>query len=217
MKNDSLTIVPEKLTDHVMNFCSKVSPRQTPCYVPVLPETYCRMGYCFENVAAKIAKDGGSIEYGWQIWMWPGFFIEAEFHAVWKNPTGKYVDITPKDVAHPNILFVPDGKKKYNGYQIDNIRHNLSKNQLVDLFIDVTECLFSVQKFVKKPYENVVTLRGEDAELFKYLSFWRYTLQEMLKKIVSRNAQCPCGSGIKFKNCCCKELLKTIEILKKHR
>jgi hypothetical protein len=208
-------IVPEDLTDAVVSFCRKVSPHQLPCYVPVEPEPYCRINFCFQNIAKKIEIDGGSIEYGWQVWMWPDVFIEAEFHSVWKSPDDIYVDITPKDDAHQEILFIPDSKKIYAGYSIDNIRQSISGNRLVDLYIAINECLFLIKNYRQVAYEYTVSLGRSEIDLCNDLTRWGYKIMRMVQCGSSRNASCPCGSGIRFKNCCGKELAKAVEVIKK--
>jgi len=92
---------------------------------------------CFINVDKAIQQGGGEIVYGWQIWeTLPGVMMEAEFHAVWKNPDGTMYDVTPHifdGIEH--ILFLPDPNRTYAGKQIDNLRIALVKDKLVEQFI----------------------------------------------------------------------------------
>ena len=52
------------------------------------------VGQCYENVRQCIRASGGSAICGWLIAFWPGRFVEALYHAVWKRPDGKLVDVT---------------------------------------------------------------------------------------------------------------------------
>jgi len=46
----------------------------------VLPDIDAEPGMCFPNIQKKVAKAGGSVVYGWQLYEYP-YMIEAEFHA----------------------------------------------------------------------------------------------------------------------------------------
>ncbi len=72
---------------------------------------------------------------GWAIWEVPGVFIEAEFHAVWRNGAGELIDLTPRAIATERITFLPDPNRKYLGRQVDNVRKALVND------IDVTRYL----------------------------------------------------------------------------
>jgi hypothetical protein len=84
-----------------------------------------------------VTQGGGSVVYGWQIWeTLPGVMMEAEFHAVWKDPNGIMYDVTPHmfdSIKH--ILFLPDPNRTYVGKQVDNLRIALLKDKLVEQFI----------------------------------------------------------------------------------
>lgn len=209
-------IVPEKITNTVIRFCSMVSPRQQPVYVPVKPESYSLPSECFPNVENKTSHDGGSIAYGWKIWLYPDFFIEAEFHSIWKSPEGAYIDITQDNPPISKILFIPDGKKKFTGYRVDNIRYNFSGNQLVDIYIEIAKCIYLITTHNSEPYAYATNLKGVELELMKEMAPWGIKIESMLRNGISRNASCPCGSDIKFKSCCGKQLLKLIENIKKY-
>ena len=58
--------------------------------------------------------------YGWSVWEWPKVFIEAKFHAVWKQPDGSFLDIAPKSLPIPRVLFIPDPRRVYLGSPAQN-------------------------------------------------------------------------------------------------
>lgn len=206
---------PSTLSYEVSDFCSDVSFQQKPFYVSVEPKPYCKMDCCFENVGRVVKECGGEIVYGWQIWLWEGVLIEAEFHAVWRTEGGEYVDITPKDLDYANILFLPDARMLYDGSRVDNIRKNLSNLKLVDMYIEIAKSIFLVKNKNSRPYDYEISLRGQDAEIYEVLSVWGYYIQQMLKNKQGRKSLCPCGSKKQFKICCEKKLKKVVEFAQK--
>jgi hypothetical protein len=79
-----------------------------PLFIPVQQDQHGLYGFCNVGVAEKIKTDGGTIRFGWCIWEYPRLFLTAEFHAVWVDPTGKLVDITPKPDGETRIVFASD-------------------------------------------------------------------------------------------------------------
>ena len=209
------SVTPPSLSQVVINFCLKVVPNSKPFYVPTILEDYSKPMECFPNVEKKIKKDGGTAEYGWQIWLWPDNFIEAEFHAVWKSDDGLHIDITPKDIPYDQILFLPDKKKNYDGKCIDNIRYNLTRNKLIDIFIGLAECKFLIMNYGERAYQNYAKFSGDEQDFLRNIVHAQRRIKEMLISGISRNNPCLCGSGEKFKQCCEKDTLKFIEAIKK--
>lgn len=129
--------VPADLAlNHVVDFCRKVSSHNVPVQVPHEPLPDKPLLECFSIVPEHVAAHGGKQLIGWAIWETPGVFIEAEFHAVWQNPDGALLDLTPRPVPLSNILFLPDSSREYAGRQVDNIRQPLVDD------IDVTRFLY---------------------------------------------------------------------------
>jgi hypothetical protein len=75
---------------------------------------------------------------GWTIWEWPRVLIEAEFHCVWRQSDGTLLDITPKPVQVPRILFLPDPVRRYQARQVDNIRKPLDRDPAIKRFCDLS-------------------------------------------------------------------------------
>jgi len=64
---------------------------------------------CFFNVWVQINFKGGGFQHGWLIAQDTAKdFIEAQFHAVWVDPNGDYVDITPRADGQKRVMFIPD-------------------------------------------------------------------------------------------------------------
>lgn len=80
----------------------------SPVFVPVRDDPHGMYAFCNHGVLEKIEADGGAIRFGWNIWEYPGVYLTAEFHAVWIDPTGNLVDITPKPDRETRIVFVSD-------------------------------------------------------------------------------------------------------------
>src|SRR5471030_2473882 len=91
-------------------------------WVPVRPRKDSVVQDCYKDVERQVAEFGGEIVYGWAVWEWPRIMITAEFHAVWKSPTGELSDVTIKPDGEQQIVFIPDARWTYNARQIDNLR-----------------------------------------------------------------------------------------------
>lgn len=128
-----------KLKTHVKKFCRQVTVAQKPIYISVSPIPNTNYNDCFTIVSEHIALHGGEQILGWAIWEWPRVMIEAEFHAIWRAPSGELIDITPREIEISRILFQPDPSRDYHGRQVDNIRHPLRDDPLIKNFINLAE------------------------------------------------------------------------------
>jgi hypothetical protein len=86
------------------------------------PEPWAEPSRCFENVAQKIARDGGRTMFGWTfhhriVERIPGpGYVFVTHHAVWHRHDGYFVNVTPypEKMHYPlspdkdNILFLAD-------------------------------------------------------------------------------------------------------------
>ena len=64
-------------------------------------------GWALDGVQAKTDLEGGTIRAGWRLRMWENVLLVAEFHAVWADPDGVHIDITPALTEQPHSLFAP--------------------------------------------------------------------------------------------------------------
>jgi len=174
---------------------------EKPIYLDVTPESYAEINECIPAVNQKIEKEGGSVQLGWQIWQIPQIMIEAEFHAVWKSPDGNFKDITPKPGNIRRILFIPDSKAKYDGAMRNNIRLNISGNRLVDDFIRICDAIHKLINKGERAYQNKISLSDEESEVHQMLNNAKTLVFTMVKNGSSRNSQCICRSGNKYKHC----------------
>ena len=106
--------VPEESTGSIRKFCKDIS-NGTPEYLEYTDTKY---GYeathCHDNVRHYVKHHGGEVVYGWIIWCNTKFKLEAEHHAVWKSPSGKLYDITPRVDGEEKVLFLPDPGRPYD-------------------------------------------------------------------------------------------------------
>lgn len=173
-----MVTTPSELSKEILEFCEEIDPATKPFFVELSKIEGYICGDCYGNVENHIKENGGKIEYGWIIWEDPKTFLEAEFHAVWVNSEGEYIDVTPKIDKEDRILFLPDSKNKFNGELIDNIRKPLVNNEYTRKLVEVGKSNFEIKNTL---YKESLSLKT---------------------KKIGRNDPCPCGSGKKYKRCC---------------
>lgn len=174
-------------------------------FLPVTPVPWAEANDCFAIVNKQVREKGGSICCGWLIWEWPTVYIEAEFHAVWKDAAGELHDITPEQLSVQNVLFLPDNARSYDGRQVNNVRRALSTHSDVASFIAAADAEFELMNRGARVYEHgQIELRDDEGREFIAI---RQQKQAAYAAIVAglprpgRNNPCPCGSGRKFKKC----------------
>lgn len=193
------TTTPSTISRPVRQLIDTLVRNGSALYLAVSPESDAVVNECFPNVAAKVARDGGDMVCGWQLWEWPHVLVEAEFHAVWRSPGGALTDITPKPQGEKQILFVPDPRRTYEGVVVDNIRHAVRDDLLVHHLIKLSEAITRVMN------------RGERATQYGHVSVSADEIEPLLaaRELVGtslalgrRDHQpCLCGSGAKYKRC----------------
>lgn len=194
---------PSSINENVLNLCREIDSSTTPVFVDVILSKDSKHQECFDNVKKHIKKFGGGIEYGWIIWETPKTFIEAEFHAVWVDSRGRYIDITPKKDGEEKILFLKNSKKKFKGELIDNIRKILQDNAETRTKVIIGKKMFELQKKyyngskIEIPLFEIEKLKSLEQEIF--LSEIRKDKLKGKVKI-GRNELCPCGSGKNIRN-----------------
>lgn len=200
------TTTPPTISDHVLDFCRFVEPNSDPLYLAVEPAPQAEVNDCYTAVEEMVRQQGGTVCYGWQIWEWPLVMIEAEFHSVWRDPSGVLHDITPKIPPIPRILFLPDPTRQYEGRQVNNIRRALQDGPEVLEFFTACDTEFEfMNRGARADQHGQVVLSGQDAR--EYQQLLRNKASALARLVRSqppapgRNDLCPCGSGKKFKKC----------------
>jgi hypothetical protein len=180
-----------------------------PIKVDVVPEEYSVENECFPNVQEKIKRDGGKQIIGWQAWK-TKIIIEAEFHAIWESKNGTLVDVTPKKIPiaqglfFPTSLktFLPDPQRKYEGYQVDNVRLNITDNLIVDDFIKMAKTEFSFLNQDNRKFQYKIVLNKEEQGEYSIIRACKDGLELMAIGDQTRESYCFCGSGKPYKDCC---------------
>jgi hypothetical protein len=98
---------PTTIGPEIVALCESINA-DPPVIVPVCKDPNGLYGFCNVGVLEKVKVDGGTIRFGWNIWEYPGVYLTAEFHAVWVDPVGNLVDITPKPDGETRIVFGGD-------------------------------------------------------------------------------------------------------------
>ena len=201
-----ISTTPANITPAIISLCHELVADTEPEFLAVAPVSNADVNDCFPVVERYVRDHGGSICYGWQIWEWSGVMVEAEFHAVWRSPTGELRDITPKQVSISQILFLPDPSRQYEGRQVPNLRKSLSPDQRVAEFIARCEEEFEFMNRGER-----ATQYGElelSPQEVRELAAIQQRKNELYRQLDSRaphpgrNDPCFCGSGTKYKKCC---------------
>ncbi len=172
---------------------------------------------CFNIVANHTNEFGGRTILGWQIWK-STILIEAEAHAVWEQSgTEELLDISPKlGVSIDRILFVEDPRMKYEGKQINNIRLNITKNQLVDHFIELANLFFHFQnKGIRAQYHDLSKiLSPSEIQEIENILAWKSQIKNFIYSGNTMQSPCFCKKGKNYKNCHGHNFNKIINELK---
>mgnify|MGYP001632437029 CR=1 FL=1 len=183
---------PSVITEEIKHLCGTIQPSTIPFFVEVYPFQGMQINECFPNVKSVVEKLGGTTINGWAIWQWANIMVEAEAHAIWQAPDGKFVDITPHINNETCILFLPDDQVRFNGNPIPSHRQALTNSPLVAELIS----LFNKRDTAAATTPGKV-YSISNTDLRRMLE-----LQQLFHRSAERNDPCPCGSGLKYKKCC---------------
>ena len=179
------TITPPNVTADILKFVKRFKSDRPPFYVPTVPIVGEKINDCFNVIARKIAKDGGSILYGWAIWEWPTIMVEGEFHSVWVSPSGEMIDISPRPEVIERILFVADPKRFFQGERIGNRRMPLRKLKEIERFIWVSQ---KIEEIIGSGVGEI-RLKGPDARLYIEAMKLKKELATYLDSITPKQAK----------------------------
>lgn len=200
------TITPSRISPPIASLCGELVQSGSPLFVPVVPAPGAQYKECFQAVNRQVEEYGGFVLYGWRIWEWRDVLIEAEFHAVWKDPKGSLLDVAPVPSGEESILFLPDPNRQYEGRQVNNIRRPLRDDPVVVEFIRASDAEFRLLnrgdraaqhgeiRLIGAEAAELVAIQRSKAEAGKRLL--------ALPRSTGRNDPCRCGSGRKYKKCC---------------
>lgn len=131
--------------------------------------------------------------------MFGKFIIKLHAHAVIELPTGSLLCVTPPEISLENINFIRDSsiEKLIINSRLPTKSFPLVNEKLVEKFVsyenesDSARLAGDVAKF-----ERIQAQKGLIAN-----DFLKY-----VKRETGRNDPCFCGSGLKYKQCCGKNL-----------
>ena len=90
--------------------------------------------------------------------------LEAEFHAIWIDPSGARLDVSSNGIAASRILFLPDSTRVHDPNEslkrTDNVRYALNNDPDTTEFIRLAEERNSILDTV--PF-GIVEVAGENA------------------------------------------------------
>jgi hypothetical protein len=162
---------PKTLSPDVLTFCDRLVPGVKPVYLPVTGAPSYKENECFINIEKQVLRFKGERLVGWTIWEWPGHLLDAELHAVWREPkTKKLHDLTPRpkrpDITR--ILFLEESGRAYTGQQVDNVRSPLSNHPTVTEYIAAGEAYFEFCNRGDRANEHgELKVRGADADEYE--------------------------------------------------
>lgn len=151
------------------------------------PLAGCSQGQCYLNVKTIVALEGGDLLTGWALRIWKGCLVEAEQHAVWRQPNGIIVDVTPHLFDRRTAFSIdPMASFACNGLaQLPNRYVNIadgSRRALVGEFIDVVTKKMEYELQHKDVREGKLFSSADPAVVDGYLTRMRELYARLPKK-----------------------------------
>lgn len=160
-----MIVTPTSLSAHVLEFiATRLQVVPSPLFLQPVLEAGGITGRCFDNVSRCVERAGGQACIGWAIWEWPGVFIEAERHCVWRTPAGELLDITKPKGDCRSILFQPDPAGVMERHVVDNVRQALRVDPDLDRFLELAPLVRLEMAHVETTGQR---LQGVRAQAFK--------------------------------------------------
>ncbi|QIB50364.1 hypothetical protein [Pseudomonas sp. OIL-1] len=163
---------------YVMEFCSSICAHSAPMIVECSPAHGTAENECFELVGRKVQELGGSQVFGWAVWEKPGVFIEAEFHSVWQQPNGMYLDINPRNpIFNIKTNIVRSGQEnKIQRKTNRQYSQSLVNDNDVIRFLYLSAKRFQILNRGKRAYEH-----GEVSLPNKEIKEYQRAMKELIK------------------------------------
>lgn len=197
--------VPPNLKDkHTVAFIDAVVRGGQGVALEIAPTPQAEPQECFGNVKKAVEQYGGEIVFGWTVWEWPGVYIEAEHHAIWRKPDGTLVDITPSPDGDKSRVFVADPSAIYDfeneGCRRENIRKALSKDPIIAEFFRYARLRHQVMNGIHSvgQVQIPIAVANQIAIIERHMSS---LIAAIGMRHTRPNDPCYCGSGRKFKKC----------------
>lgn len=196
-----MVTVPGAITPEVELLLDTMQVDYDPELVPVRPEEYSQHDACYDNVAEKVKRDGGKLHYGWVVWQ-SKHIIEAEHYAVWENPAGDLVDVSPNKLGAETIMFIPDNQPINNNLMaIPNVRVNTTNSRLIDDFILLSETVDKLYGLSIYTDEDKLWLPESVLSTVDTLNQYRLGAEQLYMSGGKAEGPCYCGSKKTYKAC----------------
>jgi len=180
-----------------------------PEQIPIIKEEYSEYQNCFGNVDKKIKIDNGKAHYGWAIFQ-SSILCEAERHAVWETENGDLIDITPREDDMKQIMFVSDQDFQYTGQIIDNLRINITQNNVVDDFIKICQHLSKLYSLGERKDDYSLNVHPELGKMINEYEQLKFAIENYIKTNNTEKKPCLCGGKKNYKNCHRNIILKNM-------
>lgn len=152
---------PAHITAAINEFAKHLSEGEEPFFIDITAIPDMDVDRCHRNVQQLIDEKGGTIQFGWSIWVVTRGWLEAIFHSVWVAPDGMLVDPTPDADGERRRLFVVDRCRRFEGFCIPAVRQPLTNDRNI-----VGACKFlDIADQIQSRYAEGESVSAEDTEL----------------------------------------------------
>lgn len=194
---------PVMTSSAVKEFRKELSPLSMLIRMPIGPFVEKPYYDSFNIVNARVERDGGSRIEGWRIEMAPGLFIEAVPHCIWQDSLGNLHDITATRENEDKALFLPveyiDSREVPPYIELNGTRSPakpqrklISTEPLIRRYVELANALDT---------HLASTTANEPTALARRLAAAKSYAYTLYVQGQGMNADCPCRSGKKFKQC----------------
>lgn len=206
MRRYSHAVTPASNFPQLTDLCRELAGAGVmPEYVHSQPLEDMPSKECFPIVESHVGVHGGEMVIGWVFWEMPGQYVEAEFHAVWKQPDGSLLDIAPRDEPTQCVLFLPDPLRSYEGRQVNNQRRLIRNDPVIAEFFAACDQEFEfTNRGERAGQHGALLLEGDDATEFMRIQQRKMGLFIQLQNtrpLMGPYSPCWCGSGKKIRWC----------------
>lgn len=204
-------ISPIDITAPVQQLIDRIGSAYEHEIIPVQPAAEARAGKSYRNVQNKVAKDGGSLVYGWAIWT-GDFICEGEHYAVWEDNDGNLIDITPPRVALDKIMFIPDDRFTAEGKYARHYWVNTTNNPLVDHAILLSEMKEFLLQYGTQVDDDNINFNTYTGNMYNHYDTLSNNIMLFLTEGGKFGSPCYCKSLKPYSQCHGKKLAAAIAV-----
>lgn len=198
-------VTPAEINPALQALIDLIVPGGQAQLVPVRPVDSAPINECFSIVKGRVAAHGGELVTGWSLWVSPRLFVEAEFHGVWRDPSGALVDLAPKAKSVVHVLFLPDPSKTFDEVQVPNIRRPIRPIPELLAYFETFDAEYELMNRGERiGVFGEMHLQGSEADEYHAIMSTRAMLHVAmfsLFAVATSYDPCPCGSGKKIRWC----------------